>query len=919
MGPGVSPRPDRQPTGLEKALITDVTEPNAQIVRRGRTTLEDVHQMLRDGSCSVLSLDIFDTILWRRVPRPTDLFLLLGERLRREGALPDWVEPHAFRTMRITAEIDSRERRGKLGPEVSIYDIWREMPAEILLSGDIEYYVEAEVTEERRILVPDVDIAELVNTAHAHSVPIVVVSDTYFLQEHLDRFLDRPHLEPLKSARFFRSHEHGVDKAHGLWKVVISGLGVRPGQIVHIGDNKRPDVTAPGKLGVRTVHFTRITDDYESILRREGAPLEPFGVSAPHLDLIEGDYGITSLRAKLIENANLDAVAPDVACSWRYGAAVLGPVLTGFADWAVHRAAERGTKVLWCPMREGEMLADLINKAARSSGLDVVGKPIWLSRHLTSVAALGVLDTDSIHTFMRRRHGMTIGGLLAILQLRPGDVPALADRLDVVLDNGIIADDVATALVETPHLRNRIATTATATRERLLAHLRAAGALDSDDLTIVDLGWGATIQNQLGVALGLAGVPITPAGLYLATDKRSTKVMLRGLRVEGYLGTAGEPVGVVGAITRSPEIVEQGVSSLCGSLLDFTPEGDPILGPIAGSAEQNHARRALHQGVHAFQDEWLRYEGDSDLWPSFNGGEVPLLGNIIASSITAPTPDEAAVFGAWEHEDNFGSDLVSHVIPTELLPAVRYMSPGDLADLGMRDAFWPQVLAAADPRLASAADAVRSGAVPASVFEPDEPQSETVLRFRTGDGKWHDGPKVPLRINRNGLSFARLNFEAFDATDISLAIPGRPALVRLDWIEATVTAGGHRHPTPLRWEQAQDFAGLVYAESAWLGGNLVEFHAPHSAVWLSLIDRAGAPVSSAQITIAFAVLPQSLSGLSHRAPQAPRLTRLTARAKAEYRSGGPLALAAGVARIVGRAGAPATPPDDDEKKDKDED
>lgn len=70
----------------------------------------------------------------------------------------------------------------------------------------------------------------------------------------------------------------------------------------------------------------------------------------------------------------------------------------------------------------------------------------------------------------------------------------------------------------------------------------------------------------------------------------------------------------------------------------FHPEGDPILGPIAGSAEQNHARRALHQGVHAFQDEWLRYEGDSDLWPSFNGGEVPLLGNIIASSITAPTP-----------------------------------------------------------------------------------------------------------------------------------------------------------------------------------------------------------------------------------------------------------------------------------------
>ena len=891
-------------------------EPSNQVVRRGRTTLADVQQMLRDGSCSVLSLDIFDTVLWRRVPRPTDLFALLGERLAREGALPSWVDAATFRRMRIVAESDSRERRGALGPEVSIYDIWREMPAAIMTAGDIDFYVDAEIDEEYRTLVPDLDIAEVINTAHAHSIPIVMVSDTYFLQEHLDRFLDRPGLEPLKSARFFRSHEHGVDKAEGLWKIVVKALGVVPGQIVHIGDNKRPDVTVPGKLGVRTVHFTRIGERYEPILRRERSPLGPFGASAPRLDLRQGDFGITSLRAKLIEDAQLDAVAPDVACAWRYGAAVLGPVLTGFAEWAARRAHEEGTSVLWCPMREGEMLSTLINNAARLHGLDVTAKPVWLSRHLTSVAALGFIDQDSIHKFMRRRHGMTIGGLLGILQLRPGDVPALSARLGTVLDNGVIADDVATALTESPAIRNRIATTATATRERLLAHLRSVGALDSGDITLVDLGWGATIQSQLATALELAGIPITPAGLYLATDTRSTAVALRGLRLEGYLGSAGEPVDIVGPLIRSPEVLEQGVSSLCGSLLDFTPDGEPILGPIAGSATQIHARAALHEAVHAFQGEWIRYASASTEWPAFNGGEVPLLGNILASSIISPTADEAAVFGAWEHEDNFGSDLVSHVVPVDLLPAVGYMSPGDVTDLLMRDSFWPQVLAATDPKLAAAAEAVNSGAVPAEVFEPDAPGGETFLRFRTGDGKWHDGPKVPLRINRNGLSFARLNFEAFDATDIALAIPGRPALVRVDWIEATVTAGGHRLPEPLRWEHPGDFSGLVFAESTWLGGNLIEFHAPHSAVWIPLAARAGAPISTAQVTIAFAVLPQSLSGLQHRPPPGPRLTRLTARAKEEYRAGGPLALAAGVARIVGRAGSPPPlPKEEDDDRD----
>ena len=227
---------------------------------------------------------------------------------------------------------------------------------------------------------------------------------------------------------------------------------------------------------------------------------------------------------------------------------------------------------------------------------------------------------------MRRRHGMTIGGLLGILQLRPGDVPALSARLGTVLDNGIIADDVATALTESPALRNRIATTATATRERLLAHLRLVGALDSGDITLVDLGWGATIQSQLATALELSGIPIKPAGLYLATDKRSTKVRAAWSASRAILGSAGEPEDIVGPLVRSPEVLEQGVSSLCGSLLDFTPDGEPVLGPIAGSASQLHARAALHEAVHAFQNEWLRYASELPEWPAFNGGEVVQLG-----------------------------------------------------------------------------------------------------------------------------------------------------------------------------------------------------------------------------------------------------------------------------------------------------
>jgi hypothetical protein len=136
--------------------------------------------------------------------------------------------------------------------------------------------------------------------------------------------------------------------------------------------------------------------------------------------------------------------------------------------------------------------------------------------------------------------------------------------------------------------------------------------------------------------------------------------------------------------------------------------------------------------------------------------------------------------------------------------------------------------------------------------------------------------------------------------DVSLEIPGRPAVVRVDWIEAEVIAGGRRRPEPLRWERPDDFAGLTYAHCRWLGANLLEFDAAHGSVWLPLAARSGATVTSAQITVAFAMLPQSMSRLSHAVPSAPRYARVKGRVREEFRNGGATGVAAGAARVAFR-------------------
>ena len=852
--------------------------------------LSQVRNSIAEKSCALLTLDIFDTILWRRVPRPADAFPLLAESLRTSGACPEWITGATFRHMRILAEQEAR--REPHGPEVSLADIWRKMPLK-QFNAPLEELVAAEVALERSLTVVDFPIAELIEHATRHGVPIALVSDTYFTDEQLRHLLDRPELAALSEARLFRSLEYRADKAHGLWPAVLKELDVRPEQIWHVGDNEWADVIAPRDLGVRTAHYVRIDGPLDRVLRREHQPMDYYGPVDPFCDPVEGDFGLTSLRAKVVREAP-DDLARAVSTAWRYGATVLGPVLTGFAEWVVEQAEAMGVRTVWCPMREGELLSELINEAARTRASKLVARPLWLSRHVTSVAMLDEITPETLSGLARRSYHLTVGGLLEILHLRPGDVPAVVGELNTVLDDSDVLRRVADALTESPLVRNKLTSTVTKARERLINALREAGALEDSELTLIDLGWGGTIQLQLGRVFELASIPIVPSGLYLATEDRAARTYQAGFRAQGYLAQAGVPHEVSTTLSRSPEVLEQSVNALCGSLIDFTDDGQPVLGPVVDGPAQSAERKAVQDGIRAFQQLWGRYAAANTRWPSLSHPAASRrLANIVVAAIQAPTSDEAQVFGNWQHEDNFGSTVVTRVIPEDLAAAIAYLSPNDLDDLQLRDAFWPRLVAAADPTLAAQVEALHLGLVDKQVFEPSGEPFETRLRWRSAGGDVHPGPSRRVRINHNGLSFARLTVTADAVQDVALSIPGRPAIVRIDWIEARLIT---RHPDPvvLRWDSPEDLAQLVFSHCRWLGGTLVEFDWAESALWLNLADRAGAAVTSAQISVAFAMLPRSASGLEPHLPSASSVVRLAHRAAADYQRHGVLGVAAGL-------------------------
>src|SRR5205823_5798496 len=93
---------------------------------------------------------------------------------------------------------------------------------------------------------------------------------------------------------------------------------------------------------------------------------------------------------------------------WRYGAACLGPALSGFAEWVVDRAAACGTSRVFCLMREGELLADMVNAAADLGAAELRADPIWLSRQVCARASIVEGTEQELRELLGRRRPPTV-------------------------------------------------------------------------------------------------------------------------------------------------------------------------------------------------------------------------------------------------------------------------------------------------------------------------------------------------------------------------------------------------------------------------------------------------------------------------------------------------------------------------------
>jgi predicted HAD superfamily hydrolase len=622
---------------------------------------------LDSGGVELLSLDLFDTLVWRKVPTPKDLFLLLGKELKEQGWLISAVTAENFAELRIAGEETAREQKkyGQNTTEVTLAEIYWQLQTlfvkltlDQMLEGgkkgiyesDISEVVKIELALEKKLIRFDANIFQLILYAKQKKIPVVLVSNTYFEEEQIGDLL-APILPQLDA--LYLSCVFGCDKQSGLFKQMVAELRVAPERILHIGDSYECDILPASEIGIATLYYPKYDAALEEILEREWP--EDRCKRLQCLDPHQGDFGISALRAKILHHTALHAIKNEDQFFWKYGATLLGPILLGFVHWIYVRCQQMGVTQLFCLMREGELYAQLINLFAPYYPQHrVETKYLWVSRLFITHASLANASNNALIATMKAfLEHFTMEDFCLYLGLDIGKMHKWSKYRHVMLEDSALRKEFILYLLKHQTLRSEIAQNAAGKRSRFLKYLSGLTDLSKEtQMTLVDVGWNGTAQQALHQILALANSPLQLHGLYLGTTHIANAALLAKVITEGYLFKGGDPPHT-NAYKKGCFVLEQVATAATGlgPLLDITSDGDIITHPFLIPPKQKRQAQIVQQGIFAF----FEFAGEA-----IKSGALVLdahsdalqnqLRNLLLRSMLNATQTEALKFGSWQHE-----------------------------------------------------------------------------------------------------------------------------------------------------------------------------------------------------------------------------------------------------------------------------
>lgn len=273
----------------------------------------------------VISFDVFDTLILRKLEKPEDVFMLVGEKLGIFG----------FQQIRQQAEKEARDLQKIINGnrEVTILEIYNRVAYYTGINP--EKGAELEFTIECDMCMANPYMKQVFEIVKASNKRIFVTSNMYIPQEKMRKLLLSCGYEGFEE--ILVSCDYHCAKTNGELFEILKQKNQGTMRIIHVGDNKNADIQGAS--------IAKIDSKYYQACGELGKTHRPLGMSP----LISSAY-------KGVINTTLHNGLELYSPLWEYGFIYGGIIAAGFIQWIHDEVIEKHISKILFLSRDGFIL-----------------------------------------------------------------------------------------------------------------------------------------------------------------------------------------------------------------------------------------------------------------------------------------------------------------------------------------------------------------------------------------------------------------------------------------------------------------------------------------------------------------------------------------------------------------------------------
>ncbi len=453
----------------------------------------------------VISFDIFDTLLMRKVLQPEDVFALVERRLWMEGIqLP-------FASKRLEAEHALKNCPDLDEIYCKLQEISEWNDSDIRRMKTLEYEVDDSLLVRREIM------CQIFNQAIEAGKKVYLISDMYYSKEYLQKVLQKNGIVGYED--IFVSCDIKREKSDGsLYQWYLSK--VWQGTKLHVGDNRRADVKKAQENGIEAYH---VYSAYELLMASAMQEI------LSNISTLEQKCILGLILSRLFNN-------PFVMYSKKgyvgindikdVGYVFVAPILTEFIKWFDLQVRKKNIQQILFPSRDGYLI-----KKVYEMMTDNIAESVYFRTSRRAASVVGIREWDDIWRIASRHYQGTYADYL---KSRFG---VDMDDSDARRELSVLNSQDEMTLQVLNDYQSMILHGADEERKRYLEYLGNKGILTNKRQAIFDFVAGGTVQYNLTQLLKRDIL-----GLYFATmnlpnhmyEKETKQIVTAYGNIESY-------------------------------------------------------------------------------------------------------------------------------------------------------------------------------------------------------------------------------------------------------------------------------------------------------------------------------------------------------------------------------------------------